>query len=68
MDLFIETTRLRPVTIKLYANNILSPNEERTRLFYDDARNIGSVEISEYREAGGGMGTRVIGFQVAGTF
>lgn len=69
VDLFVETTAIKPVTLRLYVNNIFTAPEERTRTFYQGDRSSGVITRVEDREnAGGPEGSRITGFQVSGRF
>ena len=69
LDLFFETTALKPVTIRAFVNNVLSPEEERIRTFYQGSRASGVVARAEIRKAKGGPeGSRAFGLQVSGRF
>ena len=69
LDLFVETTQIKPVTARLFVNNLLSPDETRTRTFYQGSRASGVVQRVEVRDARGGPeGVRTVGFQVSGRF
>jgi hypothetical protein len=69
LDLYFETTALRPLTIRFNAVNIFSPEEKRVRTFYQGDRSSGIMSNAEYRtSAGGPEGTRQIGVQVSGKF
>ena len=69
LDLFVETTAMRPVTARLFANNVLSPRETRTREFFRGSRATGVIDRVEIRKAlGGPEGLRTVGFQVSGRF
>jgi hypothetical protein len=69
LDVFVETTAIKPVTARLFASNILSPRETRTREFFRGSRASGVVDRVENRKAlGGAEGLRVVGFQVSGRF
>ncbi|MFL5115377.1 MAG: TonB-dependent receptor domain-containing protein, partial [Microvirga sp.] len=69
LDLFVETTRLKPVTIRMTVNNVLSPSEDRVRTFYQGSRASGVVSRAELRLAKGGPeGSRSLGLQVSGRF
>lgn len=69
LDLFVETTRIRPVTVRLYVNNLLVASETRTRTFYQGSRREGVVDRLERREAlGGPEGSRAFGLLVSGRF
>lgn len=69
LELFVETTRIKPLTIRLFSNNIVSPPEERVRTFYQGDRSSGIVLRTETRkQKGGSEGTRSIAIQIAGKF
>jgi hypothetical protein len=69
LDLFIETTAIKPVTARIFANNLLSPRETRTREFFRGSRASGAIDRVEFRRAlGGPEGLRTVGFQVSGRF
>jgi hypothetical protein len=69
LDLFFETTRWRPVTARVFVNNILSASEDRTRTFFVTSRSSGVVQRVELRRFDGGPeGSRVFGAQVSGRF
>jgi hypothetical protein len=69
LDLFIETTAIKPVTARIFANNLLSPRETRTREFFRGSRASGAIDRVELRRAlGGPEGLRTVGFQVSGRF
>ena len=67
--MFFETTLIKPVTLKLYVNNILSSSEERTRTYFLGSRAGGQIDRVEERLSDGGPeGSRAIGVQVSGRF
>lgn len=79
IDLYFETTAIKPVTLRLYTNNIIPSSEERVRTFWgcptvpagltNCNRANGVVNKVEYREGlGGPEGSRSFGFQVSGKF
>ena len=69
LDLYFETTALKPVTVRFNVNNIFSPSEERVRTFYQGDRSSGILLRTETRKAKGGPeGTRSFGIQVSGKF
>ena len=69
LDLFLETTAFKPVTIRIAANNIFTATETRTRSFYTGSRASGRVSRSEIRESDGASeASRVIALQVSGHF
>jgi outer membrane receptor protein involved in Fe transport len=69
LDLFWETTALKPVTIRFNLNSVFSQSEERVRTFYQGDRSSGIVLREETRRSRGGPeGTRSIGVVVSGKF
>lgn len=69
LDLYLETTRIKPVTMRLFVNNILVSSEERTRTFFVGDRSSDLIQRLEQRDAlGGPEGSRTLGFQVSGRF
>jgi len=69
IDLFVETTLIKPVTVKLYINNILTSSEERTRTYFRGSRAGGQIDRVEERLSDGGPeGSRVVGVLVSGRF
>jgi outer membrane receptor protein involved in Fe transport len=69
LDLFVETTAFKPVTIRVSANNIFTSTETRTRSFYAGSRASGRISRSEVRQSDGAAeASRVIGVQVSGRF
>lgn len=69
MDVFFETTALKPVTIRLYVNNLLVSSEERTRTFFVGDRSSSVIQRLEARDSyGGSEGSRAIGLLVSGRF
>ena len=69
LDLFFETTALKPVTIRLLASNILTAKETRTRSFYAGSRASKTISRLEIRQSDGASeGSRIFGFQVSGRF
>ena len=69
IDLFVETTLIKPVTVKLYINNILTSSEERTRTYFRGSRAGGQIDrIEERLSDGGPEGSRVVGVLVSGRF
>lgn len=69
LDLFFETTAIKPVTLRLFVNNILVSSEARTRTFFQSDRSSGVVQRVEDRTAlGGPEGSRSVGFLVSGRF
>lgn len=69
LDLFVETTAVKPVTVRAFVNNVLSTPEDRTRTFFVRDRGSAVVQRAEFRRnAGGPEGTRAIGLQVSGRF
>lgn len=69
MDLFFETTLIKPVTVRLYVNNLLVSSDERTRTFFVGDRDTGVVQRVEVRDSyGGPEGSRAFGFMISGRF
>lgn len=69
IDLFLETTALKPVTVRFYLNNILTSTETRTRNYYAGTRAFGAISRSELRQSDGAAeASRILGFQVSGNF
>lgn len=69
LDLYFETTALKPVTLRFSVLNIFSPNEERVRNFYQGDRGSGILLRTETRKTKGGPeGTRVFDVRVSGKF
>lgn len=69
LDLFVETARIKPVTVRLFVNNILVSSEERTRTYYVGDRSSDLIQRLEDRVSlGGPEGSRTVGFQVSGRF
>jgi len=69
LDLYVETTAIAPVTIRLYLNNVTVSSEERTRTFYVGDRSTGQIQRLEWRRnVGGPEGSRTAGFTVSGRF
>ncbi|WP_340643800.1 TonB-dependent receptor [Phenylobacterium sp.] len=69
LDLFFETTAIKPVTVRLFVNNILVASEARTRTFFQTDRASGVVQRVEDRTSlGGPEGSRTVGFVVSGRF
>lgn len=69
LDLYFETTALKPVTVRFFVNNLLVSSEERTRTFYVGDRSSGTIQRVENRiSQGGPEGSRTIGFLVSGKF
>lgn len=69
LDLFVESTAIQPVTLRLYINNIFVSSEERTRTFFQTDRSTGMVQRVENRVSlGGPEGSRTVGFLISGRF
>lgn len=67
IDLYFETTAIKPVTLRVFSNNILPASEDRIRTFYAGDRSSGVISRYETRRSlGGPEGSRSIGFQVSG--
>lgn len=76
-DLFVDSTMIAGVTIRLSASNISHPEERRTRTFYASnpldalapARSTGVISrIEERKQKGGPDGTQVFSIRVSGSF
>jgi hypothetical protein len=69
IDMFFETTAIGAVTARVFVNNLLSTEEDRTRSFFLGDRSSGVVQRVEIRRVDGGPeGSRVFGVQVSGRF
>lgn len=68
LDLFFETTAVKPMTMRLFVNNLLVSYENRTRVFYTTDRTSVVQRIEERRSGGGPEASRAFGFQVSGRF
>lgn len=69
LDLYFETTAVKPVTMRISVNNLMVTAENRTRTFYVGGRGSNTIQKAELRHTNGGPeGTRVLGFQVSGKF
>jgi hypothetical protein len=67
LDFYVETTAWKPVTLRVYVNNILVSTEDRIRTFYSGDRSSNLITKTEYRDAKGGPeGSRSIGIQISG--
>ena len=69
LDLFVETTALRPFIIRFTVSDVLRPADRRERRFFTpdrtDAANLSSIET---RDAFGAYGTRSYAIRVSGRF
>lgn len=69
LELFVETTAIAGLTVRLTVSNLFHPAEERVRTFYAGDRSSGIITRTETRKQKGAPdGTRVLGLRVAGTF
>jgi outer membrane receptor protein involved in Fe transport len=69
IDLFIETTQIKGVTLRLGASNIFHPEEFRTRTFYSGTRASDVIIRTEDRkQKGGPEGTQVFSIRASGAF
>ena len=69
IDFFVETTALKPVTLRVFLNNVLTSEETRTRSFYAGSRASGTISRVEVRKSDGASeGSLIYGFQVSGRF
>ena len=65
----METTALKPVTLRVFLNNVLTSEETRTRSFYAGSRASGTISRVEVRKSDGAAeGSLIYGFQVSGRF
>ena len=76
-DLFVDSTMISGITVRLSASNISHPEEYRTRTFYAadpldllaPARSTGIVSrVEERKQKGGPEGTQVFSIRVSGSF
>lgn len=76
-DLYLDSTMIPGVTVRVSASNIFHPEEFRTRTFYAadpldpvaPARSTGAVSrIEERKQKGGPDGTQVFSIRVSGSF
>jgi hypothetical protein len=69
LDLFFETTAIKPVTLRFGLNNILVAQETRTRTYFASDRRSGVVQRAERRRVlGGPEGSRIYSVQMSGRF
>jgi len=69
IDLNWDTTAIPGITLRLGLGNILSPPEERERVFYSGDRRSGTIARTESRSYRGGPdGTMTYSFQASGKF
>jgi len=69
LDLFVETTQIAGVTVRVSAANIFHPAEERIRTFYTGSRASGVLlRTEERKQKGGPEGTQVFSIRLSGTF
>jgi len=77
IDLFIETTQIKGVTLRFGASNIFHPEETRVRTFYQanpldpvaPPRSTGVLlRTEERKQKGGPEGTQVFSIRASGTF
>lgn len=76
-DLFVDSTMIAGITVRLSASNIFHPEEFRTRTFYAansldplaPARSTGVISrVEERKQKGGPEGTQVFSIRVSGSF
>lgn len=76
-DLFVDSTMIPGITVRLSASNISHPEEFRTRTFYAanplaplaPARSTGVISrVEERKQKGGPEGTQVFSIRVSGSF
>ncbi len=65
LDAFIETTRIKGITITASVDNIFNQKERRTRTFFSGTRDLGVVSGSQLRVRGDG---RLYSLRIKGTF
>lgn len=77
LDLFVDSTMIPGITVRLSASNIFHPEEFRTRTFYAadpldllaPARSTGVISrVEERKQKGGPEGTQVFSIRVSGSF
>ncbi|MGD2131433.1 MAG: hypothetical protein PVI23_01485 [Maricaulaceae bacterium] len=69
IDLFIETTAIRPFVIRFTASDILQPSDIRERRFFEpDRTDPANLESIAVRDAIGAYGTRSYGVRISGRF
>ncbi len=69
IDLFVETTQISGVTIRVAAANIFHPEEFRVRTFYSGSRASDVLlRTEERKQKGGPEGTQVFSIRLSGTF
>ena len=69
LDLFVETTQIEGVTLRLSLGNVAPTPEDRVRTFYSGTRASGLLARTETRKQKGGPdGTRSISIRASGTF
>jgi hypothetical protein len=69
IDLYVETTVVKPLTIRVGVNNVLSASEDRERQYYYYDRAGGALTHSDIRATDGGPeGSRAFTMQVSGRF
>ncbi len=77
IDLFLETTQIKGITLRFSAGNIFHPEEFRERTFYQSnllnpaapPRSTGLVlRTEERKQKGGPEGTQVFSIRASGTF
>lgn len=69
IDLFVETTAIKGVTLRAGASNIFHPEEFRVRTFYTGTRASDVIlRTEERKQKGGPEGTQVFSIRASGTF
>ncbi len=69
IDLFVETTAIRPLIIRFTVSDILLPADRRERRFFTpDRTNPANLSTIETRDAYGAYGTRSYAIRVSGRF
>jgi hypothetical protein len=65
LDIYLETTRLGDMTVRIGADELLNNGNDRTRIRYDGSRANGIIASTEHRNAGMGTTWHI---QARGTF
>jgi outer membrane receptor protein involved in Fe transport len=69
IDLFVETTAIKGITLRAGAMNIFHPEEFRVRTFYTGTRASDVIlRTEERKQKGGPEGTQVFSIRASGTF
>lgn len=69
IDLFVETTQIAGITLRVAASNIFHPEETRVRAFYSGNRASDVLlRTEERKQKGGPEGTQVFSIRASGSF